>query len=71
MANVRVVRTEEKSKAHLTHYLSDGRYITEDRHSNAKARWTLWTPTVSGGGKYVATASSLGKLLKWADRHPV
>jgi len=33
MAKVRVVRTEEKSKAHLTHYLSDGRYITEDRRS--------------------------------------
>lgn len=67
-----VVRVEEKSKAHIVHWLSDGRYVLENRHSGASSRWSLWKPRVGqpGGGTHLRTGSSLGQLLKWAARNP-
>jgi hypothetical protein len=71
-APVTVVRVEEKSTAHLIHWLSDGRYILENRHSGAKARWSLWRPKVGsvGNATCLRTGSSLGQLLKWVNRNP-
>jgi hypothetical protein len=69
---ISVVRVEEKSKAHLIHWLSDGRYVLENRHARAQARWSLWEPRVgpAAGGTFQREGSSLGQLLKWAARHP-
>jgi hypothetical protein len=72
MPQIRVVRVEEKSKAHLLHWLTDGRYILENRHSGAQARWSLWRPQAGrpDGNTFIREGSSLGQLLKWARRNP-